>query len=123
LSPGDSVPLLPGIFHLTLVENTGIAFGLFQQFPSLLFILISVSIVILFIIGYRLCTSHSNLPKRFPVGLALILGGAIGNWIDRLRFHAVIDFFDLRIWPVFNVADSCISIGVFIYLIALVRKK
>lgn len=56
------------------------------------------------------------------VSLALILGGAMGNLIDRVRLGAVIDFLDFRIWPVFNVADSCITVGVILTLLRLLRK-
>lgn len=56
-------------------------------------------------------------------GMALILGGAIGNWIDRVRFGAVIDFFDFRVWPVFNVADSAITVGVVLYFFLILRKE
>ena len=55
--------------------------------------------------------------------LSLILGGAIGNWIDRLRFEAVIDFIDFRIWPVFNIADTAITIGVCLYFIRVLMSK
>jgi len=56
-------------------------------------------------------------------GIALILGGAIGNWIDRIRFGAVIDFLDFRVWPIFNVADSAITAGVFLYLILIIKEE
>ena len=57
------------------------------------------------------------------LAFALILGGAVGNWIDRLRFGSVIDFLDFRVWPVFNIADSAITIGVVWYLLILMRGK
>lgn len=58
-----------------------------------------------------------------PVSLGLILGGAAGNLLDRVRFGAVIDFLDFRIWPVFNVADSCITIGAALMAWRLIRKR
>jgi signal peptidase II len=115
----DSIPVLPGIFHLTLVHNTGIAFGFFKEHSGLLLYLISGSLVLLLLWGVRLRRAH----WLACLGLALILGGAIGNWIDRMRFGAVIDFLDFRVWPVFNLADSAISIGVGLYLILVFFKK
>jgi signal peptidase II len=115
---------------LTLVKNTGIAFGFFHGHEKLLFVLITLSLVILIAIAHRMAMAHSqpaaeNLagpPFLAHWGLALILGGAFGNWIDRIRFKAVIDFIDLRVWPVFNLADTAITIGVILYLILLVKK-
>jgi signal peptidase II len=84
---------------------------------SLLFAVITVSLVFLFIFANR---SHgASLPERWA--LSLIVGGAVGNWIDRIRFGAVIDFLDLHVWPVFNLADSAITVGVCIYLVNLFR--
>ncbi len=82
-------------------------------------VLISASLLFLLFWGFR----AKDLPVAQRVGLALILGGAIGNWIDRIRFGAVIDFLDFRIWPVFNLADSAITIGVSIYLLLLIRNS
>lgn len=127
LSAGESVPLIPSFFHLTLVRNTGIAFGFFREHETLLFALITLSLVFLFFLGFRICRKEPRRgevasPFLERVALALILGGAIGNWIDRLRFKAVIDFLDFRVWPVFNFADSAITIGVSLYLIILLRE-
>ena len=119
LSGHDSLPIFPGIFHLTFVRNTGIAFGFFREHESLLLVFISLSLIVLIIWGLRM--PPGQLFQRW--GLALILGGAIGNWIDRLRFGAVIDFFDFRVWPVFNVADSAITIGVVLYLLVFLKKS
>jgi len=89
----------------------------------------------LIFLGYRLCRHKVTVtsdgkrierpvaPSLARVGLALILGGAIGNWIDRIQFGAVIDFLDFRIWPVFNVADSAITVGVCLYLLVFIRKS
>ena len=113
------IPVIPHIFHLTLVHNTGIAFGFFRQHPSILLILISMSLLLLFFWGCW--KTNFSSPQRFA--LALILGGAVGNWVDRLRFGAVIDFLDFRVWPVFNIADSAITLGVAIFAVLLLKKK
>jgi signal peptidase II len=118
LVPGETRPLLPNLFHLTLVENEGIAFGLFQGAEQFLFVLITASIFVLILIGFR------SAPARIKTqaALGLILGGAVGNWVDRLRVGAVIDFLDFRIWPVFNLADTAITVGVGLFLLDLIRK-
>ncbi len=117
LPDGDTVPVIDNIFHLTLVHNRGIAFGFFRDHPQLLFALITVSLLFLFIWGMRM--REGTAAHR--IGLALILGGAFGNWLDRLRHGAVIDFLDFRIWPVFNGADSAITIGVAIFVFLILR--
>lgn len=122
-----TVPVIPSVFHLTLVYNRGIAFGLFQHHETLLLVLISLSLLVLLVVGFRIArqanleSSPSEIISRY--GLALILGGAIGNWIDRVRYKAVIDFLDFRIWPVFNLADSAITIGVVLYLFLFLQKN
>jgi signal peptidase II len=115
----DSVPIIPQVFHLTLVRNTGVAFGLFRQHPSWLLILISLSILALGLWSFQI----KQASRPVQTGLALILGGAIGNWIDRMRAGSVIDFLDFRVWPVFNMADSAITIGTCLYLWILVKGK
>ncbi len=118
---GESLPILPGLFHLTTVHNTGIAFGLFQNDPRLLTLIISDCVLLLLLFSWRVV--QEPLLERLAYGF--ILGGAVGNLIDRVRFGWVIDFLDLRIWPVFNVADSGITIGVilFAWKILFVREK
>ncbi|MDP2941926.1 MAG: signal peptidase II [Candidatus Omnitrophota bacterium] len=102
--------------HLTLVRNTGAAFGLFRD-QTILFILISAAAIIF--IGFYLIKKKTS----YYLPLALILGGAVGNLIDRLRFGHVIDFIDFHFWPVFNVADSCITIGAVILFFEIMRGK
>ena len=119
LAAQDTLPIIPNIFHLTLVHNTGIAFGFFRDHQSLLFILISISLIILFVWG----KTRKNLSAIDQVAVGLILGGAVGNWIDRLRLGAVIDFLDFRVWPVFNMADSAITVGVCLYLLSILKNK
>lgn len=100
------VPLIKNFLNLTLVHNRGAAFGLFQ---NQLFLFVFVS---LFAIGLILCNLKNKTNSIIlKVSLSLILGGAIGNLIDRLRYGFVIDFLDLRVWPVFNIADSVITIA------------
>ena len=108
LTSRDTYPVIKGIFHLTLVENKGAAFGLLPgYFP---FFLIVSSVAILFIL--YLLIKKKIKGKLGEVSLGLILGGTLGNLYDRLVYGAVIDFLDFRIWPVFNLADSAITIGV-----------
>ncbi|MFA7255012.1 MAG: signal peptidase II [Candidatus Omnitrophota bacterium] len=119
LSSQASVSLIPQVLDLTLVKNPGVAFGLFSDYTPILFAVITISLVFLFLIANR---SHgTSVTDRWA--LSLILGGAIGNWIDRLRFGAVIDFLDFRIWPVFNLADTAITIGVGLYFIRVFTSK
>ena len=119
LSIHQSVPVIQGVFHLTLVHNTGIAFGFFREHPGFLLVLITLSLGLLAVWAVRMEEPSSGGRSAF----ALILGGAVGNWVDRLRFGSVIDFLDFRVWPVFNIADSAITIGVVMYLFLLLRKK
>lgn len=118
LPSGASLPVVDHFFHLTLVQNQGIAFGLFQGAERVLFIVISLSIGVLVFFGL----SSPPEQRRTQSGVGLILGGAVGNWIDRIRVGAVIDFLDFRIWPVFNFADAAITVGVGLFLIEWFRR-
>ncbi|HEX9890506.1 MAG TPA: signal peptidase II [Actinomycetota bacterium] len=115
------VRLIPGVLHLRFTENPGGAFGLFGGL-TWLFVLASVIVVVVVVVASR------NLPSRATaLALGLVLGGAIGNITDRVirgpRFSGeVVDFLDLRIWPVFNLADSAIVVGAAILLIAGFRS-
>lgn len=116
----QSLPVIKGIFHITLVHNRGAAFGILKnQVP--LFIFTSVFAIILIYLNLK-DKSHGKL---YTVSLSLILAGALGNLIDRLLLGYVIDFLDFRIWPVFNIADSSITIGVILmgYSILCIQKS
>ncbi|MBI3087976.1 MAG: signal peptidase II [Candidatus Omnitrophica bacterium] len=116
--PAQSLPVIPPVFHLTYVQNTGAAFGLLQGHPEV-FVILSVVVagwMIRELLRRRLRARLTDL------ALALILGGAVGNLIDRVRFGYVVDFLDFRVWPVFNVADSCISVGVGLLLLSQFRR-
>ncbi len=116
LKVGESHPIINKFFYLTLVQNTGAAFGLFKN-QAAFFVVISIIAIIFIAFFLRKNKTGLNLP------LALILGGAIGNLIDRLRFGYVVDFLDFRVWPVFNFADSCISVGAFLLFLLIIRGK
>ncbi len=114
--PFESIDLLPflRIVHYT---NKGAAFGMFANLGNTFFLIISI-IAILFIILYA-----SKLPKGLELyALSLILGGAIGNLIDRIRIGKVIDFIDVFVgnwhWPAFNVADSALTIGIILFVLS-----
>ena len=112
----DSIPVIGGFFNLVHVRNRGMAFGLMNR-PDAglsLYFLIAVTIIaVLLIIIWSVRLKHDERGLLF--GLSLILGGAVGNLIDRIRLKEVIDFLDVFIgshhWPAFNVADSAITIG------------
>ena len=118
-SPGHSFPLVPSILHLTYVQNTGAAFGLFPGYPRV-FVMLAVVVA-----GWIIVELTRTRPRAWPVetGLLVILGGALGNLIDRLRFGYVVDFIDLRVWPVFNLADSAVTIGVGLLLWHAFRRR
>jgi len=119
LAVGQSIPEV-GFLRLTHVTNTGSAFGLFQGQTFLLAIVALVSVVVLLL--YALL-----FYRRFPfldnwltwVGLSSILGGTVGNLIDRLRLGHVTDFIDFGFWPAFNLADSAVVVGVIIFACSL----
>lgn len=114
----QSIPIIKNVLHLTYITNTGSAFGLFRDFN---FIFVIFSIIVIAIIFYYVKNIENNeKPLQFSAGL--LLGGTIGNLIDRLFYGAVIDFIDFRIWPVFNFADSAVTISA-ILLTCLLWKR
>jgi signal peptidase II len=119
----ESLEIIPGLFSLTYLTNKGAAFGFLAGVEAawrhyFFLCLASVALVLLGIAWYRMRKDH---PFYGPA-LAMIAGGAIGNVIDRVRLGAVVDFFDFYIaghhWPAFNVADSAITVGVALFLVA-----
>ena len=123
-----SVAIIPGLFNITHIHNPGGAFGfLAHQDSSLrnfLFIVLS-SLAVCFIFYFYKTTNRTH--PFLASGFALILGGAIGNLVDRIRFGKVVDFLDFYIrnyhWPAFNVADSAITVGVAVFIFHLLFKK
>jgi signal peptidase II len=112
LSLGQSSSVIPGFFQFTLVHNKGAAFGVGSSWSVPIFLLFSVvALVVVTMLFYQL-KPHEKLSA---IGLSMILGGAFGNIIDRIRLGYVVDFLDVYVkthhWPVFNIADSAITIG------------
>ena len=123
LDYGESIPIIKNFFHFTLVHNTGIAFGLFKD-QGLVFVIIPIIAIILLVFNlYYFQQNKEVLSQRYIIAFSLILGGAIGNLIDRIVAGHVIDFIDFRIWPVFNVADSAITIGAVMIAIQCFKLK
>lgn len=124
----ESREVVPGLFDLTYVQNSGAAFGLFASVDSSLkaIVLNSVAVLVFLIVSaYAIRSSHKSV--RLQLGLALILGGAVGNLLDRVRFTYVVDFLDFSIsghhWPAFNLADSAICIGVGLLFLDMLQKE
>ncbi|GAC1653811.1 MAG: signal peptidase II [Vulcanimicrobiaceae bacterium] len=113
---GQCRQIVPGVLNWTFEQNEHGAFGLFGSSPVLL-IAMALIVLAIFWFSFREAASKSRLVR---VAFGLILGGAIGNIVDRVHFHFVVDFIDFyRIWPnVFNVADSCITGGVILLLLS-----
>jgi len=102
-----------GIINYT--TNTGAAFSILQNYAVLL------TIITIIVIGFIIYLYKKN--KNYYLPLSLIIGGAIGNLIDRLFFGFVRDFIDLKVWPIFNIADSANVIGAIILMIFIIKKK
>ena len=116
---GEDVAVFPGL-EITNTRNTGVAFGAFAGGGAIVALLIALALVLL--VGYFWI--HRDMPWLWlPVGL--LLGGALGNLADRAREGAVIDFINPVAWPAFNVADSCIVIGVFalFWVVEVIPKR
>jgi signal peptidase II len=119
----QSIPIIDSFFALTYIRNRGAAFGILHSAPSYFRdpFFIVVPVVALVAIGFIFAKLKEN-EKLMAVSLSLIVGGAIGNLIDRVRFGYVIDFLDFHWkevyhWPAFNVADSAIVVGVSIFFV------
>jgi signal peptidase II len=129
LTYADEIPVIDGFFHLTHVRNPGAAFGILATSPEpvRVFFFIGVTLVA---IGLILSFFHKLAPgDRFSaLSLGLILAGAVGNLIDRVRFGEVVDFLHFRLWggyewPDFNLADSFIVVGVLLLVIELLATE
>jgi len=125
---GQPVPVVDGIFNITYVRNSGVAFGLLSGFssPVKVFLLCAVAgIASVIVVAYSLRNSSGN--RLLQGALALVLAGALGNLYDRIRYGYVIDFLEFHArsyyWPSFNVADTSISIGVMLLVWEMFRNE
>jgi signal peptidase II len=124
----ESLPVISGFFNLTYIRNPGAAFGFLSsappEFRGTFFPLVTL-IAVGFILYYLIENKVGDLWLLSP--LALLLAGALGNLVDRFRFGEVIDFMDICIgnyhWPAFNIADSAISIGAFLLIVEMFRRR
>ena len=106
--PGDTVAVLGDFFHITYVQNKGVAFSMLYGHQTAILILTGVLIaaVLVFLIGF-----NKKFPVMFNLGLALVCGGGLSNIIDRAVYGYVVDMLDFGSFPVFNAADVCICVG------------
>ncbi len=112
---GQSIPVINNIFHVTYILNPGAAFGMLAN-QTVFFIIATVAVALGVIIFYFRSGQKKGM---LPIALGLLLGGALGNLIDRLRYAKVVDFIDFRVWPVFNLADTAIVTGAGLLILIL----
>ncbi|MDY3299033.1 MAG: signal peptidase II [Limosilactobacillus reuteri] len=117
---GGSKQLIPGIIELTNLRNSGAAWSIFEGQQTFFTI---ITIVAIIVIGYFIWQYRKNIPML--IGLSLIMAGAIGNFIDRLRQGYVVDMFETTFinFPIFNIADMCLTIGVIWLIICILKEK
>lgn len=116
----ESIPIIEGFFHITYIQNRGGAFSILEGHTGVLILLpiLFTTAILIYLYKNRVRESWSVL-----LSLALIAGGGIGNLVDRIRFGAVVDFLDFRVFPIFNVADICVCMGSGLLLLAVLFPK
>lgn len=117
---GGSKQLIPGIVELTNLRNSGAAWSIFEGQQTFFTI---ITIIAIIVIGYFIWEYRKNIPML--IGLSLIMAGTIGNFIDRLRQGYVVDMFETTFinFPIFNIADMCLTIGVIWLIICILKEK
>ncbi len=125
----ETIPIIRDIFSITYTRNKGIAFSLLSNIPDALrvpfFAVTTGAVIALILWFFRGLIKKSGYVR---VCFGLIIGGALGNFLDRVRVGEVIDFIEVGLnqnlkWPIFNIADSCINIGVVMLLVYLIKNK
>ncbi|HEX7714597.1 MAG TPA: signal peptidase II [Bacillota bacterium] len=114
----ESYPIWDGMVSLTYAGNNGAAFNILQGRSKLLAL---IAVVVFLVIWFKR-RDIARYPRFFKVGLALALGGAVGNFIDRVRLGFVVDYVDFHIWPVFNLADAAILCGAALIILGFLRN-
>lgn len=117
--PGDTVAVLGDFFHITYVQNRGVAFSMLYGHQMVIIILTAalLAAVLVFLIGF-----NKKFPAVFNTGLALVCGGGLSNIVDRTLYGYVVDMLDFGSFPVFNVADICICVGCGLMLLYALRS-
>lgn len=117
---GGSKQLIPGIIELTNLRNSGAAWSIFEGQQTFFTI---ITIIAIIVIGYFIWQYRKNIPML--IGLSLIMAGTIGNFIDRLRQGYVVDMFETTFinFPIFNIADMCLTLGVIWLIICILKEK
>jgi signal peptidase II len=113
LAPGQSVPVVPGVLQFTLSFNSGIAFGLFPQYGRA-FLWLSL-VLVAAVLTYYLSLREPSAWTTTVV--SLLVGGAMGNVLDRIRLGHVVDFIDFRVFPVFNLADTAVTCASILWIV------
>ncbi len=123
VKPIDTLPLIQNVFHLTYSENTGAAFSILQGKQTFLVLITAIAMTVMFVYLLKWSTQPGEIFAK--IGFAMLIGGGIGNLIDRIRLGYVVDFFDARIinFAIFNTADSFVVVGVALYLITQIFVK
>ena len=124
----DSVPVIPGFFDLVHIRNRGMVFGLMNRpDPGIATHLLAWASVVAVALMLGWFFTQKQASARLTIGFSLVLGGAVGNLIDRFRLHEVIDFLDFYVgsthWPAFNVADAAITVGTFVIALCLFMHR
>ncbi len=107
-----TIPIIDGIFHFTYIHNYGAAFRILENHQTFL---LSVTGIVIFGMFVYLIGRRKTGHPLFLASVGLIIGGGIGNFIDRALLGYVIDFFDFRIWPIFNIADIAVVCGCILF--------
>jgi signal peptidase II len=118
LAGGERV-LVPGVLSLTVLHNRGIAFGILGRLSPA--VAVALALTVLLVLFYNRGVWPGGLANQWGTGL--IVGGALGNVTDRLRFGYVVDYLDVHVWPVFNLADAAIVVGAGVLAAASVMRR
>ena len=118
-NPGITESLQWKYIDISLVKNTGTVFGLFRG-NNLFFAVLAIVTIVIIAILYGKIRKHNLI---YRLGLMFILAGALSNLLDRLRFGYVLDYINLRVWPVFNLADSAISVGIALLILGILKDR
>lgn len=121
LEIGQSVPLIDGVFHFTYVQNFGAAFSILQNRQILLIVVTGAVMAVMAVVLFK---NAKKLSKIVNLSLALVVGGGIGNLLDRIRLGYVVDYLDFQLinFPVFNFADCCVVIGALLLIVGVIRS-